>query len=103
MAPDDFDVLLLQPDNPPGSPGVYSALALVDNPLLGPFSVDFTFLGSGAPGAQPFFINQLDASGNLVSSEGGSTTPIPEPATVVFGFITLLTAGLARSTASRTQ
>lgn len=95
VAGSDFAVLLLQPNNPPGSFGDYSALALVDKPSLTvPFSVDFIFLGSGQPGAQPFLINQFDANGTFVSTlESGSTTPleaaIPEPS----GFL-LTGAGL---------
>jgi hypothetical protein len=86
LAGSDFAVLLLQPNNPPGTFGDYSALALVQNPsLAAPFSVDFTFLGSGKPGAQPFFVNQFDANGNFVSTlASGSTTlqgtSTPEPA-----------------------
>lgn len=66
MAPSGFSVVLLQPNNPPGTVGYYSARALVNNPsLVGPFSVDFMYLGTGYPGAQSFTVNQLDQNGNL--------------------------------------
>lgn len=96
-----FSLLLLQPNNPPGAFGDFSALALVNNPpLSGPFSVDFTFIGSGQPGAQPFLINQLDANAGFVSTlESGTTVPrgqtvIPEPATFALGGAGLLMAGI---------
>lgn len=79
---------LLQPNNPPGVYGDYITWATVNNPpLTGPFTVDFTYLGPGKPGAQFFNIDQFDSSGNLVNTIGsGETTPftapVPEPATV---------------------
>lgn len=99
-----FDLLLVQPNIPPGTPGDYSALALVNNPsLTGPFSVDFTYLGQGLPGAQPYFINQYDAAGNLVSTSVSSMTtsvggaPVPEPATCVLAGLGLLAGGAFRT------
>jgi hypothetical protein len=92
-----FDVLLFQPNNPPGVFGNYTAFALVDDPSLAePFSVEFVFLGTGAPGAQPFFVNQYDPGGSfLFSIESGLTTPaggapIPEPAGFSLGGVGLL-------------
>src|SRR3979411_1261279 len=42
VAPVGFSTLVLQPNNPPGAFGDYSALAVVANPSLGGlFSVDF--------------------------------------------------------------
>src|SRR5687768_7485487 len=78
VAPPDFDVLILQPNNPPGVPGDYKPLALIDNPSQsGLFSVDFTFLGPGRPGSQPFFINQYDDQFMLIDSDGPFfTTPV---------------------------
>ena len=110
----DFNLLLLQPDNPPGATGDYSAEATVDHPsLAGTFSVDFTWVGSGSPldpGAdltRKFHINtynnnQDDPSfGNLISSITGTTTPfaasaVPEPSTVF-----LTAAGLTLCGANR--
>jgi hypothetical protein len=92
VAPPQFDLLVLQPNNPPGSFGDYSVLSLINSPdLTGTFSVDVEFLGTGKPGSQPFFINQYDAAGALIlSTPGGSTKPlvpgdpgdVPEPATL---------------------
>ena len=88
VAEPGFDVLLFQPNNPPGSFGDFSALALVNNPSLAqPFRVDVTYLGSGQPGAQPFFINTFNSNGQIIGSESGFTTPpsgdavVPEPGT----------------------
>ena len=81
-----FDLLLLQPNNPPGVFGDYSAMALLNNPSLsGTFRVNVHFLGNGLPGSQPFFINQLDANGTLLAqiTSGNSTQvggAVPEPA-----------------------
>lgn len=87
-----FSVSLFQPDNPPGTFGDYSALAVVNNPpLTGPFRVDVIFKGAGRPGAQPFLVNQFDANFNfLFTIESGTTIPlgssaVPEPGTVWLG------------------
>lgn len=97
-----FSLLLFQPNNPPGAFGDFGGLALVDNPsLAGPFSVDFTFLGPGAPGAQPFFINQFDRNGNFVATiesgftklDAGSTAVAPEPSSFLLGGMGLLLGG----------
>jgi len=85
QAPPGFDVLLLQPNNPLGSPGDFSAMALVNNPSLSSgFHVTVHFLGTGTPGSQPYFINQPDANGRLLSVVDSGTTvaagAVPEPA-----------------------
>jgi MYXO-CTERM domain-containing protein len=103
VAPAGFDLAVFQPGNPPGSFGDYSLLTLVNNPSTsGVFRVDFTFKGSGTPGAQPFFINQFDASGNFVRIvETGFTTPqgvdtqAPEPAGMALWGTALLIAAAA--------
>ena len=82
-----FDVLLLQPNNPPGVPGDLSALAL--NNITGPstLGVDVVYLGTGIPGVQPFFINTVGAGGELTLVESGSTvsaSAVPEPGTFLF-------------------
>ena len=83
VAGNGFNVLLLQPNNPPGTFGDYSALSTVNQPsLVGPFSVDFIYNGIGSPGSQPYFINQYDQNGRLVSTvEQGITTPANATAT----------------------
>jgi hypothetical protein len=109
VAPADYDVLVLQPNNPPGVPGDYKPLSLVPNPTqAGLFSVDFTFFGPGPPGSQPFFINQYDPNFMLINSVGPSfTTPanpavVPEPGTLLLVGAALLIAGLARRFRNRT-
>ena len=95
-----FDLMLLQPNNPPGAFGDYSLFALINNPLLaGRFSVDFIYNGPGQPGSQPYLINQYNQSGIFVGTIGsGVTTPaaptaIPEPATFGLTGVGSLVAG----------
>jgi PEP-CTERM motif len=87
VAPTGFDVLLLQPNNPPGTAGDFSSLALVASPGTGPFRVDATLAGSGRPGPQNFTINQLNDDGVItgVIASGQATaavSAVPEPATL---------------------
>jgi hypothetical protein len=99
VANSDFNVLLLQPNNPLGTFGDYSAIAQLDNPsLAGPFSVDFTFLGPGQPGAQPFFLHHLDSNEKVIDTiASGSTelvqSAVPEPSSVSFGLLALIMIG----------
>jgi hypothetical protein len=100
-----FDLLLLQPNNPPGTPGDYSALALVDSPSwTGTFSVDFRPSGAGVPGRQEFFINQFDPNGNFLGViDSGFTTPVPvqtsvpEPGNLSILWVVLSAAGVGRA------
>jgi len=107
VAGSGFSLAVFQPNNPPGAFGDYAALALINNPpLTGPFRVDFTFLGSGTPGFQPFVINQYDAAGNFLRVvDSGNTfspsAPIPEPATWLLGAAGLILA--AKSVRRRTR
>lgn len=98
LASADFDLLLLQPDNPTGTDGDYSALALRDHPsLAGPFSVEFVFIGEGLPGPQPFFVNAFDTSGNIVEIESGMTvSAIPEPSSGALAVAAALMWGVCR-------
>ena len=90
-----FDVMIFQPNNPPGSSGDYSALALVNNPSSLEFGVDVIFLGSGPPGSQPFEINQFDAMGRFVSTlQSGTTQPLVQSAAPEPGSWTMAGAGL---------
>lgn len=88
VAPAGFDLLLFQPNNPPQSPGDYSALAVVANPSLSPFSVDFTLTGTGTPGSQTFSINEFDNSGLFEGVAQGPdlttalVSSVPEPASL---------------------
>jgi hypothetical protein len=91
-----FMATLLPPNNPPGSSGIYSALALVANPsLAGPFSVDVDYLGQGLPGAQLFSINQYDEDLNFVATlQSGTTTSVGAPAVPEPATFSLIGAGL---------
>lgn len=99
----DWDVMLFQPNSPPGYRGDYTAFANVDNPsLAGPFTVDATYTGSGTPGTQYFTIEQFDPSGlnDLGSIGSGWTTPynadpVPEPRGFLLSAVGLLVLGLA--------
>ena len=53
-------------------------MALVNNPSLSSgFHVTVHYLGTGTPGSQSYFINQLDTNGRLLSVvEGGSTVGV---------------------------
>jgi hypothetical protein len=100
MVGSGFGLVLLQPNNPPGTAGDYIALAQMSNPpLTGPFSVDFLFKGIGTPGAQPYVVEQFDQNFNIVPCTGpacgsGTTTPvgstIPEPGSFSLGGVALL-------------
>jgi hypothetical protein len=94
-----FDVMLFQPNNPPGSPGHYTAMALVDNPTLDAFRVDFTFLGPGVPGSQPFLINQFDENGQLVEIIDSGVSTVPEPGN--FLIVVPILAGMWRAVLRR--
>ena len=82
-----FLIPCCQPNNPPGVYGDYAiqALTTITSPP-GTFSVDASVPSSANPGSQPFFINQLDANGNLLYNVTAGFTeldppdPAPEPA-----------------------
>lgn len=105
IAPPQFDLLVLQPNNPPGTFGDYSILSLINNPdLTGNFSVEFQFLGSGQPGAQPYLINEYDATGDFVGTVGRGMTQtaadpadVPEPQSLWLVGLSLLAVRAARS------
>ena len=88
----DWDILALQPDSGVPDAGLYDALALVDSPSLAQaFEVDFTWLGAGSPGSQPFAVNAFDASGGFVAElDSGVTELLPEP-----GLFALVACALA--------
>jgi hypothetical protein len=102
IANSDFRLALLQPGNPGGAFGDYSLLALVDHPsLVGPFRVEFTFLGAGLPGGQPYFVHQFDPAGqNIIGTlESGNTAP--EPASWILAGAGLFVSGIVRRVRSR--
>ena len=91
----DWDLLLLDVNDPPGSAGRYSALSLPST-FTGPFSVQFIWSGGGnGPGSQTF---ELYNDTSAIQLTGTTTlrqtteppTGIPEPSTLV-----ILASGLA--------
>jgi hypothetical protein len=95
-APAGFDLLLIQPGNPPGTVGRFSALALLDAPdLSSGFSLQVETFLSKTPGVQEFAINQFDGEGNFVSTiaTGPISSAIPEPSTFSLAGLALLIAG----------
>ena len=80
--PAGWDVLSIQPDPILAAPGFLDGLALVNNPtLLQPFSVNFVWHGTVAPGPQRFETYKL--TGGFAITDRGLTTTVPE---VGFGF-----------------
>jgi len=82
FAPNTFHLAVLQPNNPPGAFGDYSALALVDHPsVAGPFTVNAVLQpGAAIPARQPFEIDQFNGSGQLLSViTMGIASEAPEP------------------------
>lgn len=93
--PAGFDILLIQPDNPLGAPGHFSALALADSPALTPpFSVDVRVFSNYFPGSHKFTINELDDRGVILRTvfEGDAYEAAPEPSTVALTGTALLIA-----------
>lgn len=97
-----FDLVLLQPNNPVGADGGYSLVSLVNQPsMAGPFSVDATYTGQGAPpGGVTFEINQLNESGGFVNSVTPRLAGVPEPGTfsmLLLGSMAALAGAAQRS------
>jgi hypothetical protein len=79
-SPDGWDSLVVQPDPLLPDDGFLDALALNEGLAVGGtqggFAVQFTWLGSGTPGSQPFaIINPV----TFATLEAGTTSPVPAP------------------------
>jgi hypothetical protein len=88
IVPLGFQVVILQPGNPPGTPGDYLLESMAPSTVLAPVStgVDFTLVGQEQAGPLPFFIYQFNDQNQFVSVVTSGTTtlgtdppPVPEP------------------------
>jgi len=95
-----WSAVAYQPD--PGSfDGLYDAEATVDAPsVASPFTVVFTWLGDGAPGAQPFELRDYP-NYKVVESESGVTVPEPRSAASSAAVLAGLAAVAARRRRTR--
>ena len=106
----DWDVAILQqpkPDNlPPFDTGIFDFFALLDNPsLTGTFSVTFTYLGAGSPGAQPFEFFGADSALLQSGETSKPVSGIPEPSSVALALVGLaaLVSGFHRTSKLRAR
>jgi len=103
-APAGWDPLLFQPLPSISSDGVFDAYvlgpadALLPGQSIGGFSLQFDYLGAGAPGTLPFEFYELDANGGFVPLGSGSVAVqvVPE-----LGTFWLATFGLSALTLLR--
>ena len=76
----DWDQMFLA--SAPGVSAAYDALALAggiaDGTTVAGFAVDFTWIGTGAPGSQPYEI--YDPSSFDLLGQGVTASPVPVPA-----------------------
>lgn len=97
----DFSISVAQPNNPFGADGDYMAEALItDPPLTGPFTVDFTYTGTGTPGAQQYLIQQFAANGNYLGLVGSGSTvasQAPEPGNLSLAGLLVVAGGVWRA------
>lgn len=91
MASPGVDVQIFQPGTPTGAAGDFTAEASSDlGDVMGPWSIDFAYLDSGTPGAQTYFVDQLDSNGTLVGNPvQAQDVPVPEPGTFCFASLGL--------------
>ena len=88
-APAGWDPIVVQPDTGIPADGFYDVLKLGgllgDGASISGFSVSFTYLAAGTPGAQPFDL--LESAGFSVVYSGttgqpAGPSPVPEPASL---------------------
>lgn len=95
--PGDWDPLLSQPDSFFQVAGFLDALATVNQPSNQTFGIDFTYLGAGTPGAQPF--EAYSTNPDFVVFDSGLTEMVPEPdAILLVGGGLALLIGFGRRT-----
>jgi len=102
-----FDLLLLQPNNPPQASGTYSALATIDHaPTSQTFSVQALFTGPGTPRSRAFTVDQFTPQGAFIGTlYSGITTPVPvttpEPSTVFLTALAIAAGGAGLASQKR--
>ncbi len=102
VAPGQFDLLLLQPNQPFGADGVYSLFALVNQPsMLGEFRVDFTLVSGQSLAGLAFVVSQFDVNGGFLNTVTSGLTEIPEPSTWVLATSGMFFAGLMKVSRQR--
>jgi len=102
--PSDFDLDVFQPNQfGGGEDGLYSLMALVDQPsMLGEFRVDFTLVSGKAPTGLAFEVNQLAANGvDILNTVTSGLTEIPEPSTWMLAISGMFFAGLVKVSRQR--
>lgn len=100
----EWDLLLFDIGFPPGAPGIYSLFALVDSPDTSvTFAVNFTWIGAGMPGAQPFSLNAYDPDTfeflevlQTGFTQSDADPVIPEPGTALLLLSGVLLTALRR-------
>jgi len=102
MVAPNFQVVILQPGNPPGTPGDYLLEAMTPGALT-PASVgiDFTLAGQEQPGPLPYFVYQFNNQNQFVSVVSSGTTSvgtdpsaIPEPSSFWLAVLGLFVTGI---------
>lgn len=97
-SPPQWDAITAEPDPNLGDDGFYDAETLVDAPnAAAVFRVSFVWLGTGAPGAQPFEVREPSPSFEVVES---GTTVLPEPARLPLGATVLAALAATRRMAA---
>jgi hypothetical protein len=104
----DWDLLLVQPDPNIPDNGVYDMMALGNGPSFsGPFSVQYTLLGSTPPTSQVYRVVQLDSNGNVVGDPLetglalGPSGAVPEPSSLQLYTIAVLGVVVLRAVRRR--
>lgn len=98
-APAEWDLFVGQPDLGLPAAGFFDGRFVGTNPSAGnPFTIQFTFLGLGTPGSQPFEIYNNSPFQILQSGTTQLAGVVPEPATLVLfaGGVVLAARSLRR-------
>ena len=108
-APSGWDPLIVQPDTGIPADGFFDVLnlggPLADGETVSGFSVVFSYLLSGTPGAQSFELYDFNSFTLLDSGRTATaqTTNVPEPQTLLLMLAALGGLGFARRRANNTK